>query len=220
MKINLQPDEQKLKSEIETLANQIREEFSKSIPDKDVAQIIDDAGRKAHELHLKLKGRGKEPKHHAYMIKNRGMNSDSPDFYLHFHPIEDLLAFLDDDQANNDPQDQTIGSQFEFKVYSNRWGHDDSYKFVRTATGWDISHISKSLSGACDKSGNPFLYSNLQQDYIQYPRGLGDYIEWLWRQAESQGLSQQNVQDSLRELADWVSKTEKSAPSDGVWKGL
>ena len=85
------------------------------------------------------------------MIENRGMQPDDPDFYLHFHPIQDLLKFLDDEHANDDPRDQTIGAEFSFRVFTRRWGHDDTYKVIRTKDGWDISHIA--IGGPCDKSG-------------------------------------------------------------------
>jgi hypothetical protein len=37
------------------------------------------------------------------MIKNRQSQPDEPHFYMHYHPIEDLLKFLDDPHANDDP---------------------------------------------------------------------------------------------------------------------
>jgi hypothetical protein len=151
------------------------------------------------------------------MIENREMQPDNPDFYLHFHPLQDLLKFLEDEHANDDPEDQTIGTEFNFRVFSRRWGHDDTYKVTRTKDGWNIYHAA--IGGPCDKGGQPFLFKNFHQDSIQYPAKLDGWMEWLWNQAAEKGLTAEQVQAALQELADWVSQTEKSAPSSDVWEG-
>lgn len=151
------------------------------------------------------------------MIENREMQPDTLDFYMHFHPIQDLLKFLDDEHANDDPVDQTIGAEFSFRVYSRRWGHDDSYQVIRTKDGWDISHAA--IGGPCDKGGNPFLFKNFRQDSIQHPARLDGWLEWLWNQAAEKGLTPAQVQAALAQLAEWVRQTEQSAPDGGVWEG-
>lgn len=215
MRIELNPAEQDLKTEIEQNLEIIRKSFREKF-DKDVSNEIDAMGDLAHRLHMLLKQRDLEPKHHGYMIENRGMQPDNPEFYEHVHPVEDLLAFLEDPHANDDPVDQTIGKQFKFKVYSRRWGHDDVYKIVRTAEGWDIHHLN--IGGPCDRGGRPFLFQNLNHDSINYPSGLEDMMEALWELAASKGLSEDQVQKGLNDLANWVSSTEKKTPSGNYWE--
>ncbi len=217
MSIELNAQEASLKHEIGALRDKARSALDEGRMDEDVATVINKAGEKSHQLHMLLKARGSEPKHHGYMIENRGMPPDNPEFYLHFHPIEDLLKFLDDENANDDPVDQTINAVFTFRVFSNRWGRDDTYKVKRTKDGWDITHLA--IGGPCDKGGQPSLFRNLQQDSIQFPAKLDGWMEWLWNQAAEQGLSDVQVQAALQKLADWVSQTEKSAPIGGVWNG-
>ncbi len=135
---------------------------------------------------------------------------------MHFHPIEDVLKFLDDPRANDDPVDLTIGSEFEFRVFSRRWGHDDKYTVRRTKDGWHISHML--IGGSCDKGGGPFLFDNLRHDSIQFTEGLASWMKWLWGQAASRGLTEAQLQEALQQLADWVSGTEKSSPSSGIWE--
>ncbi len=180
-------------------------------------KLIEDAGERSHQLHMLLKARGMEPRHHAYMIKNREMQPDAPDFYMHFHPIEDLLKFLEDEHANDDAVDQTIGIEFTFRVFSRRWDHEDTYTVKRTKEGWDINHSA--IGGPCDKGGHPFLFRNFRQDSIQFPAKLDGWMEWLWKQAAEKGLAEAQVQTALQELADWVSQTEQSTPDGGVWEG-
>ena len=217
MSIQLLPDEQTLRTEIEERVTKARDVFEQGRIDDEVGDWIMEAGERAHRLHVALKNRGHEPRHHGYMIRNRALQPDDPEFYMHFHPLEDLLKFLNDEHANDDPVDQTIGSKFTFRVYSNRWGHEDTYRVQRTADGWTISYLT--IGGPCDKGGRPFLFENFRQDTIHFPDGLDLRLEWLWNQASERGLSVEQVQDGLQQLADWVSTTERNVPSDGIWEG-
>lgn len=217
MSIHLQPNEEQLRSEIAERVNFLRKAFSDSRLGEDVQKAILEAGERAHRLHMLLKARQSEPKHHEYMIRNRELPPTDPDFYMHFHPLEDLLKFIEDPHANDDPVDQTIGEEFEFRVFSRRWGHEDTYRITRTEEGWDVRNLV--IGGPCDKAGHPSLFHNFEQDSIAYPATLDSRMEWLWNQAKNKGLSKEAVQNALRELAGWVSLTEKSAPDSGIWEG-
>jgi hypothetical protein len=217
MSIDLTPGEQVLRDSIKEKINKVKHAFAEYRSDKEVGQWIREAGTEAHQLHMALRGRGYEPVHHGYMRKNRGVPPDSPEFYMHFHPIVDLLKFLEDEHANDDPVDSTIDVEFTFRVFANRWGHHDVYSLKRTQYGWYISHIG--INGDSDKSGRPVLFANLDHDSVQYPIGLGDRLEWLWMMAAEKGMTAVEVQKALQQLADWVSLTEQNTPSDGVWEG-
>lgn len=43
------------------------------------------------------------------MLENRGVPVEDVEFYNHIHPVDDLLKFIDDVNANDDPEDTTIG---------------------------------------------------------------------------------------------------------------
>ena len=176
-------------------------------------RLENELGVIAHELHMSLTPK---PKHHRYMIENRGVSPDHPDFYKHIHPVEDLLDYLEDNTANDDPEDQTINHDFKMQVYSRRWGHKDEYKIKRTETGWLFEFGAR--GGPCDKLGKPNLYNILDADSINYPEELGGYIEWLWNQAKDEGLSHEEVQSALDDIADWISACEINTPR-GVFRG-
>jgi hypothetical protein len=216
MPVTLHEDEEKLRELIVKRVEQLRKIFDEDSFSDNVSSLIREAGKAAHALHLKLKARGLEPKHHAYMVKNRDLQPDDPNFYLHFHPLEDLLKFLNDPQANDDPVDRTIGAEFKFRVYSRRWKHDDVYQMIRTKTGWNIRALDD--EGACDKGGNPVLFRNLNRDCINYPVDLDDWLSDLWDKAARQGLNKEQVQQGLDDIAEWVSQTEKNTPNGGLWK--
>ena len=208
--VRLSAEQEELKNQIEEKMAIIKRSFETDI-DEDPRKLIDEIGVLAHELHMSLEPK---PKHHRYMIENRGMQPDNLDFYKHIHPVEDLLAYIEDDTANNDPEDQTIGQSFTLSVFSRRWGHNDTYDLIRTETGW--SFMGSSIE--CDKSGNPKLYKKLEHDSINYPADLKGYIEYLWNQAREKGLSKEEVQECLDDIGEWVSMCEKTTPR-GIFRG-
>ncbi len=212
--IELTPDEQTLQQELTELVGQLAD--NRQTPVKSRADF-ERMSEKAQQLHQSLKKRNLEPRHHAYMIRNRGVQPETPEFYRHIHPVEDLLKFLQDPHANDDPVDQTLGVTFEFPIFSRRWNHDEPYRLTRTTTGWNIEY--KGIGGACDTGGHPYLFLKLKQDSIEYPERLSGWLEWIWHQAHDEGLSRNQVQDALNELAAWVSLIEGRSPSKGVWAG-
>lgn len=109
------------------------------------------------------------------------------------------------------PQDQTIGAEFIFVVYSKRWSNNDTYHVKRTADGWEILHMS--IGGSCNKRGEPYLFESFKQDSIRYPPEVGHRMESLWERARNQGLSHDEVQSGLNEIAQSVVAAEKKRKS-------
>ncbi|MDX7784801.1 hypothetical protein [Aeromonas caviae] len=99
---------------------------------------------------------------------------------------------------------------FTFTVFSRRWGHTDTYEFEHNSSGWYVSNIA--IRGQSTPAGKPYLYRNFDQDYIKYPSGLGDMLEYLWEQIRDGEITEVDAQNRLQELADWVSTTERSTP--------
>lgn len=207
---------EELKKELEQILNEIKSIGPLTSDPKDKQkrkELWKKMVKKAVKLHDIV-----DPKHHSYMIENRGVkpDEDPEKFYNHIHPVEDLISYIDDKHANDDVEDLTIGKKFDFKVYSKRQGSKDNYKFLRNENGWEISYMT--IGGECDKSGSPYLYENLKQDFIEYPNGLPGYLEWLWYKAEKEGLNKQQVQTGLNKLADWISKCEREKPNSDIWR--
>lgn len=210
-KVELSIEQENLRKDVEENLKWIKENmFTKQCDLDSYQEKLKLMGSKAHELHMSLKEAGKEPKHHRYMIQNRGMKSDHKEFYYHIHPVEDLLAFIENIHANDDPEDITIGIEFKINVFSRRWGHDDTYTLKRIESGWDIRFISR--GGESDKQGNPALFEILDADSINYPAALGEYLEFLWYQAEAEGLTEVEIQEYINKLGEWISITEKNSP--------
>lgn len=209
--LELTNEESHLQREIQRL---LEEYHQQSYGDPRIRGILEKMADLSHALHLSLKGRGVEPRHTKSMRENRGRHGIGPesrDFYLHVHPVEDLMKFVDNTEANRDPEDQTLGLEFRLTVYSRRWSHTDDYTLVRTATGWRLS--CSMYGGECDKSGAPLLYKTLDHDSINYPEELGGYLGYLWEQAAEQGLSKEDVQTAFDALGEWVQHCEQHSPA-------
>ena len=218
--VRLDPLEEVLKNELHTICKEVWELFEDEgtkIDRQKLNRLYTTMAQKAHKLHMSLENRGVIVKHHDYMLQNRGCAPEKVEFYRHIHPVEDLLDFIDDDEANDDPIDSTIGGEFKLDIYTRRWGHKDCYTIKRTESGWHISFLS--YSGDCTKDGYPILYAALDHDGVCYPKQTNLFLEWLWDKAHEDGLTKEQVQEALNNIGQWISDCEKSAPK-GIFGGL
>ncbi|PWK16151.1 hypothetical protein [Tumebacillus permanentifrigoris] len=213
MPVELNAHQEELRQQLQTDVDELREHFrNETLSREQVQKYLARMGRIAHELHMSL---NPHPTHHRHMIENRGMSATDPRFYEHFHPCEDLLDYLQDPTANDDPIDHTIGDIFNFRVWTNRWGHYDTYRLTRTQDGWNVQTMSLSEQG--DKGGEPILQHALTNDSVSYPRTLDSKMYTIWEQAKNLGLTHDQVQAALDEVAEWVSTTERNTPNRGIF---
>ncbi|URZ16360.1 hypothetical protein [Clostridium felsineum] len=112
-----------------------------------------------------------------------------------------------------------MDKEFDFSIYSRRWGHDDDYSLKITDKGWNFLCVSVPMSGECDKAGNPFLINKLENELINYPKDLGEYLEWLWEKVKKENLTDEKIQESLNILAEWINLCEKNSPK-GIWETM
>ncbi|PFY72469.1 hypothetical protein [Bacillus wiedmannii] len=214
MKVQLNEEQQALRKFIEEKVSLIHKYFN-AIKEEGYKARFDfereerEMAEAAHKLHMQL---DPKPKHHRYMIENRGVSPENPDFYYHIHPVEDLLSYLDDITANDDPVDQTLGNTFFMNIYSRRWGHEDRYELIRNEKGWYVKHISYDEQGG--KDAEPALCYILRHDSVSYPRDLSYFMENIWFRAKEEGLSHEKVQDMLNKVASWISLTERNRPDN------
>jgi len=106
------------------------------------------------------------------------------------------------------------------KIWSERWdgitdmsaGRNgknwDEYRIKWTENGWYIEHIA--INGECDKTGDPFLYRNLKQDFISYPNDLPNMMKSLWYAFYEENLSQEQLQIKIDEISERINICEKN----------
>lgn len=212
MKVYLNSEQKRIRDEIQILYNEAMEYFKgrpSDIPSNRMEEIINEMGELSHKLHMQL---DPKPKHHKYMIKNSGMQPEDPKFYYHVHTVEDLLKYLENPNANDDPEDITLNVRFEFKVFTRRWGHYDMYSIIRNENGWYISHLSHNGQGG--KNAEPILSYILRHDSVSFPRNLPDIMEDIWIRAEEEGLTKEQVQVMLNQVAEWIGIVERNYPDN------
>lgn len=212
MKVNLTQDQESIKLEISELYKEAMEYISlerSDIPYDRLDKVMERMSSLSHELHMQLEPK---PKHHNYMIENRGYSPEDPEFYKHVHAVEDLLKYLDDSSANDDPEDVTLDITFEMNIYSRRWGHKDRLEITRNKQGWFVSRISQEGQGGLD--AEPILSHVLKHDSISFPRNLANIMEDIWIRAEVEGLSTTEVQSMLNQVADWINIVEMNYPKN------
>ena len=108
--------------------------------------------------------------------------------------------------------------EYEFEVFSRQWGHNDIRTIEKTNTGWKINHLRRNEDdGNSDKQGNPYLFKELDQDSINYPADLGEYMEYLWEQATEHNMNDKEIQERLTNLANWIQIVEKNSPNEKFW---
>ena len=210
--IELTEDEQELRDKIQSLLDELWKDCDNTDhrPHEDVLKDLDKLGQLGHGLHHRLAKRGFEPLHHEYMYKNRGVPVTDPEFYAHIHPAEDLLKYIDDPVANADAPDLTVGQEFQLKVYANRWGHDDTYRFKRVENGWEIN-AGLGYKGKCKKSGEPVLFDALRHDSVSYPRDLSYHIETIWDLGKD-GATHNALQREFDYISQWLRSCEMNSP--------
>ena len=216
--IELVDKERDLQKKLIILVQEVRESIKNKNWGPEQENRYKEMANTAHSLHMSLKNRGYEPKHHRYMLENRGVPVTDIEFYNHIHPVEDLLAYIEDTNANNDPEDSTIDVVFKFKIYTRRWGHYDNYFIKRTADGWYYKGNMIYNSGECDKYGDPFLYKTLEHDLVSYPYNIGELFAWLWQKA-AEGLDKKEVQAAIDDIAKWINTCETNVPR-GIFEDL
>lgn len=99
-------------------------------------------------------------------------------------------------------------------VYTRRLNHVENYSVERLPDGWAIHKPGR--GGKCDKTGEPYLFDNLRQDFVNYPIMLGNYMEFLWQKAEEENMSEEEIQKHLDTLGDWLEQVEKLSLG-GIW---
>ncbi|MEC2046664.1 MULTISPECIES: hypothetical protein [Bacillus subtilis group] len=218
MKVILNEEQKALREQIEKHVETIRSYINMDILGRkksgiDITKEHRLMAKAAHILHMSL---DPKPKHHRYMIVNRGVEPEDIEFYNHIHPVEDLLDYLDDTAANDDPDDKTLGEKFNFKVYTRRWGHYDTYTLTRNEKGWHVSFGPHNDQGG--RNAEPILSYILRHDSVAYPHNISFLLEEIWERAQEEGLEKEDVQSLLNDVAEWISNTEKKFPNHILYR--
>lgn len=164
---------------------------------------------------------GRLPLFNKYLIYNR---EKDPEFeMMEFYEHPDCLNALLNEVKNqgiilSNKSDNTLNKKFSFRVYTRRWGHEDTYSIKRTVNGWYCGHIA--IRGECKKNGEGGLFMNLDHDSIFYPKdGVSYAMEKLWEDADDGIIDFNELANRMQQIADWISAVEKSISAQPEWVG-
>lgn len=145
------------------------------------------------------------------MVNRRSIPEDNIIvFYNHYNMLEMMLREIyGEGEIMSTEGDKNLDKEMIFPVYSRRWGHVDNYRIKRTIDGWEIGFFSDDKKSG--KDGEGALFKTLENDSIFFPRdGVSYALKKLWDEAEESGLTIDELQSKLIEVADWVSSVEKT----------
>ena len=164
--------------------------------------ILKELAPKARELHMSLKAHGHEPVYHGFILKNREISPEETVFFIHIHPIEDLLAFIRNPESNNELAFLPDRIGYSFPVFVRKRRRTVNYRIVCTETCWRVNDGD-------DRDG---LMEILSNEDVSYPITVEAMLENIRGAAEG-GITKKDIQDALLKIAEWISACEKSRPA-------
>ena len=177
----------------------------------DILQYLKPLVKQLHWFYL--------PVYRDLMINNRGVSPEEniEEYYNHFHSLKDLYKIIDTPSNlwKTLKGDINLNQECNFEVYTNRWGHEDTYKVKRIYNGWYVSHLS--IEGECNPDGTGLIensyggfIANFNQDSVEYPESFHYFMERLWNLADETEMSIQELQQKLSDVARLISEVEKT----------
>ena len=112
---------------------------------------------------------------------------------------------------------------FTTRIYSPRWGHEDTYSFIfendkltidfaprRAYCTWQENHDPK-------WTGEPFEHM-LRNDSICPPDNVSGLVEYIWKAWRNNELNDAAANAELQELVTWLNTITKEKPKTKFWK--
>lgn len=112
----------------------------------------------------------------------------------------------------------------ELRIYSPRWGHEDTYTLELSRDTLVITQGARSTKATYRENLDPewsgeTLVDILQNDSIYPPEIFQRLIEHAWLTWRGGELSDEAVKEELLVLAGWLNGITKNKPSTDFWKG-
>lgn len=119
--------------------------------------------------------------------------------------------------------------EVNINLYSPRWGHEDSYVIRFDEKEINIMGVgakeakcvqnpngSVGWSGHNQMTGNPLL-NILQDDHIYAPDVFIDAIIHAWGSWKNGDLSDEQLDEEVAHLANWINTSTKNKPDSEFW---
>lgn len=113
--------------------------------------------------------------------------------------------------------------QIELRMYSPRWGHDDTYVLELTRESLVITQGARSTQCTWRDNLDPewsgeSLRHILENDSIYPPATFQDLVEHAWKSWRNGELDAAAVNEELQALANWLNAITSAKPDTEFWK--
>lgn len=110
----------------------------------------------------------------------------------------------------------------ELRIYSPRWGHDDTYTFTLTRESMEISMQVRSAKCRWRENLDPewsgeTLEQIMNNDSIYPPAIFQSLVEHVWKEWRKSEINDGQVNAELNELATWLNIITRAKPDTEFW---
>ena len=113
----------------------------------------------------------------------------------------------------------------EVPVFSPRWGHDDIYTITLSRESMKITHHPRGAICRWVENQDPewqstdgSLFGIFRNDSVTAPENFLDALEILWLNWRNGEINNEQVNDELKALFEWLNITTKSKPKTDYWR--
>lgn len=112
------------------------------------------------------------------------------------------------------------------EIYSPRWGHADTYRFVFEDDGLEIHHGPRKRKAVFTDNlgltwqGRETLSDIMFNDHIYAPYRIEEMIGHVWTAWHDGSLKADDVQRELDGLAKYINASSQARPRSTFWDGI
>jgi hypothetical protein len=109
------------------------------------------------------------------------------------------------------------------RIFSPRWGHEDTYEFQFEEDRLTISHLPRTATCTWRENLDPLwegeaLERMLTNDSIYPPAVFRSLIEHLWKSWRNSDIRQDDVDAELQAVVTWLNATTMAKPRTEFWR--
>lgn len=118
--------------------------------------------------------------------------------------------------------------KYSIKVFSPRWGHDDTWDFYLDGEGWKVQfgtgthgcrlHCEDSVNDADEIKEDKQFFHWARNDMINVPEVLPRFLRYLCAEYKEGEINEEQIQEELDALAEWINAVTRFRPTSSKFK--
>ncbi|MGV1754880.1 hypothetical protein [Agrobacterium sp. CG674] len=112
------------------------------------------------------------------------------------------------------------------QVYSPRWGHADTYRFILSMEKFEIFHGPRSRVAVWrdnmdpEWEGHDTVGDIMRNDSIYPPEHVEDLLSYVWKSWRDGQLTNEQAQAELNAFVDYLNASTANKPQTDFWHGI